>query len=350
MTKQHTRNGAAVKMKKEPEDATTINKIPKQTSTKQLVPQSTLIYQSSDILYPRSFKPRKVKKRRIKKRRIKKSKKVVLGSVLKRARCILLQLLKEKDYKSSLALLAALVETSRYNASVYWKVGKEIIQQCQPDALTKYLDITVVGVPNEQKITTLIDSLIYNFEENGYAAFKEKLENDSDQYKDPAVIKLIALLRYEEWKQQQEPDTTLLELMKKVYEAQPSDRHIIMTYLEVLSKQIPRPDDAIEHVVQTCLQKYAHDPEIISMCMFHGSPFLPKMIELMAHLCKQDPVADSRLCFLPLLTQLKLVQKDHPYYMITCLGRAKMILTRLEYGGIDLPTLDELDSLLHCVL
>jgi hypothetical protein len=91
------------------------------------------------------------------------------------------------------------------------------------------------------------------------------------------------------------------------------------------------------------------------------------MILSLSNLCDQDPVADSRIAFGPLLKLMKAVKSKcrsdgcklrsyspvslatDPFYCMVTLGRAKVIMVRLNHGCLDRKTLDELDRLLEDV-
>ncbi|SAL97739.1 hypothetical protein [Absidia glauca] len=278
--------------------------------------------------------------------------------IMKGARHLLLRKLRNRDYESSLVLLAALVETRRFTTSFYWKVGKTIVQQCQPTSLIPYLESAIVGLRNHPKVEAMSDCLLEIIKEEGYDAFKDRITSalESDKFEKPALRKLMALVTYHEWKNEvdkkkkEQMATETHDWLKTAYGDSPSDRYIIKAFLEVLYEQVPRPDTVIKDVIALIsIRSATYDPELLSIILHYGRAYVPDMILGLSNLCDQDPVADSRIAFDPLLKLMKAVKSTDPFYAMVTLGRAKVIMVRLNHGCLNRKTLDELDRLLEDV-
>ncbi|KAI8099445.1 uncharacterized protein BX664DRAFT_321264 [Halteromyces radiatus] len=274
------------------------------------------------------------------------------SAIMQRARQRLLLLLKHRDYRSSLTLLAALVETCKYSPLMYWNVGEDIIRHCQPEELTTFLKRTMVGIRYPKNIESLKEYIIHLLDDEGFIPVQEQLGSDTQLYgNDPMAIKLFAMILYDEWKQQK-TDQLLIEAKNQLtaaYNLNPMDRYIIKAYLEVLT-EIQTCDNKedkqicelkIQQIVTDTAEKVVGDPELLCT-LLHYAP----AVNLGIRLCEEDPVADPTISFLPTIGYLTSGNVKDPKYSIQTMCRTKLITDRLEYGAIDSPTLDELEKLL----
>ncbi|ORZ09241.1 hypothetical protein BCR42DRAFT_424024 [Absidia repens] len=303
------------------------------------------------------------------------------AKVLSYARHTILELLKSRDYRPCLALLSAMIETCKFRPLAYWKVGEEIIRNCQPEDLSMFLGSVVSGIRAPKNIPVWKEQLLHILNEEGYIAFIERIESAIEsQNNNQSISKLEALVMYETWEQTTNNQGNVdkmhrllydtEEQLSKAYHMNSADRYIIKAYLKVLSVivQMSKDDEAangthtlyrkagtqkrdravkIKQVVDTALQMEINDPELMCILLHYGPQGLDDNLNIAIGICSEDPVADARIKFLPTMRSMKSVLVTDPEYTSITMARVSLIVERLEHGVTDSCTLDELDELLN---
>ncbi|CAO3621254.1 unnamed protein product [Cunninghamella echinulata] len=162
-----------------------------------------------------------------------------------------------------------------------------------------------------------------------------------NQEKTPAMAKFFAIISYEDWNinhrpnNNNEPLKTVKKLLKEAYDMNTNDRYVIKCYLNVLNQELEESDKpTIKQIVQTHLSINSGligDPELIAILLHFGEKYVDQ-ITWKKRICADDPVADPRVAFFPLIFLFEIVPQHDPAYEIFLRLRLNLILDRLEHG------------------
>ncbi|KAI8069419.1 hypothetical protein BC940DRAFT_297681 [Gongronella butleri] len=267
--------------------------------------------------------------------------------VISFARFLVASCLKQRRYKDALALVLALIATSKYIPDSYWQIGQEIYKHILPSELPTYLRSTISGITQPRNIENIRALLVYQADHDLHSEMDDLLrdfEMSHEQY--PEFCQLYALHLYDQWQRHPDepPPAALLQWLIKAYKGNCKHRLIIMAYLKVLRHE--NDLNTIHQITDKCLASQAkHDPELLSFLIhenFVGTQWLAQAIQL----CHADPVADPSVIFDKTMSVIHAIPFDDDKYQEMMFERARLISLRLEHGVYDETTMTEAQKLI----